>query len=55
MKLTDLFENIVTIKPRNKHVNDILVSKKGGSHKSPKDFDRQRLKQETRKETDKGN
>lgn len=38
-----------TPKPRGKHVNDVLRSKKGGRMKSPTDFDRNATKRDTRK------
>lgn len=39
---------IAAPKPRNKQVNDVLRSKKGGRMKSPKDFDRNAAKRDTR-------
>jgi hypothetical protein len=42
MKIT-----IDTPKPRGKHVNDVLRSKKGGRMKSPTDFDRNAVKRDT--------
>jgi hypothetical protein len=40
---------VQAVKPRGKHVNDVLRSKKGGRMKSPTDFDRNASKREARK------
>lgn len=40
---------VPTLKPRAKHLNDILRSKKGGRHRAATDYDRNAAKRETRK------
>jgi hypothetical protein len=40
---------IEPLKPRNKHLNDVLLSRPGGRMKSPKDHSRQKEKQELRR------
>jgi hypothetical protein len=39
------------LKPRNKHLNDVLLSRQGGRMKNPKDHSRMKEKQKLRRLT----
>lgn len=53
-KLKDEDENLIEIprsKPRNKHLNEVLLSRPGGRMKNPKDRSRSKEKQDLRRQT----
>ena len=42
--------HIPAIKPRARHLHEVLMGRRGGTMKSPKDFNRQQLKRELKRD-----